>query len=112
MKPGAYVIKLRARTDLRNRRAARRVKSGKLLAVGLDVLADEPATANDPLVAAWQANEPWIRGRMLLNPHAGFSVRTHSSICGRKAVQDGVFLSARPVRSLTAVNAQYIKRQR
>ena len=24
------------------------------------------------LVAAWHANEKWIRGRVLLNPHGGF----------------------------------------
>lgn len=48
------------------------LKSGRLQCVGLDVLPEEPAQMNDPLVAVWRANEPWIRGRVIINPHAAF----------------------------------------
>ena len=49
-----------------------RVNDKLSLAVGLDVLPKEPGQAEDPLVAAWKENAPWIRGRVLLNPHAAF----------------------------------------
>ncbi len=70
MKPGAWFINT-ARGGICDSAALRDgLKSGKLAALGIDALPQEPATLEDPLVAAWHANEPWLRGRMLLNPHA------------------------------------------
>ena len=70
MKPGAWFINT-ARGAICDSAALRDgLKSGRLAALGIDALPEEPATLEDPLVAAWQANEPWLRGRMLLNPHA------------------------------------------
>lgn len=72
MKQGAYLINT-ARGEICDTSALLEgLKSGKLAAVGLDVLPSEPASPDDPLVDAWYANEPWIRGRMLLNPHSAF----------------------------------------
>ncbi len=70
MKPGAWFINT-ARGAICDSAALRDgLKSGRLAALGIDALPQEPATPDDPLVAAWQVNEPWLRGRMLLNPHA------------------------------------------
>ncbi|MBV9522648.1 MAG: C-terminal binding protein [Alphaproteobacteria bacterium] len=48
------------------------LKSGRLGGVGLDVLPKEPLDLADPLIAAWHADEPWIKGRVILSPHAAF----------------------------------------
>ena len=48
------------------------MKEGAVLAAGLDVLPEEPPNLTRPLIAAWQANEPWIRHRLLVTPHSAF----------------------------------------
>ena len=84
------------------------LRSGKLAAVGLDVLPKEPATVDDALVAAWQANEPWIRGRMLLNPHAGFYSPDSFVDLRRKAAQTAYFY-LRDGKLENCVNAEYLR---
>ena len=56
--------------------------------------------AEDPLVAAWQKNEPWIRGRVLLNPHAAFfspdayvDQRTKGVMTALNYLRDGTLVS-------------------
>jgi D-3-phosphoglycerate dehydrogenase/C-terminal binding protein len=48
------------------------LKSGRILAAGLDVLPKEPADAQHPLIAAWLNREPWLEGRLTLSPHAAW----------------------------------------
>lgn len=72
IKPGAYLINTARGPICDTAALLEGLRSGRLLAVGLDVLPKEPGQAEDPLVAAWQKNEPWIRGRVLINPHAAF----------------------------------------
>ena len=87
------------------------LKSGKLAAVGLDVLPAEPATPEDPMVAAWQANEPWIRGRVLLNPHVGFYSPDAFVDLRRKAVETAYhYLSEGKLAN--CVNAEYLAHPR
>jgi hypothetical protein len=38
-------------------------------------------------VAAWQLNEPWLRGRLLLNPHAAFYSPNSLADLRRKATE-------------------------
>ena len=87
------------------------LKSGKLGAVGLDVLPKEPGTLDDPLVAAWKANEPWIRGRMLLNPHAGWFSPDSFVDLRRKAMETAYFY-LREGKLTNCVNAEYLKNPR
>ncbi|MBI3915761.1 MAG: C-terminal binding protein [Betaproteobacteria bacterium] len=111
MKPGAWLI-CNARGPICDTAALLEgLRSGKLAAVGLDVLPKEPATPDDPLVAAWQANEPWIRGRVLLNPHAGFYSPDAFVDLRRKAVQTA-YDYLRDGRLANCVNAEYLKHRR
>ena len=43
-----------------------------LAAAGLDVLPQEPADPEHPLIKAWAAGEDWIDHRLLMTPHSAF----------------------------------------
>ncbi len=43
-----------------------------ILAAGLDVLPEEPANPNHPLIKAWAADEEWIDHRLVITPHSAF----------------------------------------
>jgi phosphoglycerate dehydrogenase-like enzyme len=111
MKPGAYLINTARGPICDTAALLAGLKSGKLAAVGLDVLPKEPATLDDPLVAAWQANEPWIRGRMLLNPHVGFYSPDAFVDLRRKAIETAYYY-LRDGRLDNCVNPQYLKQRR
>jgi D-3-phosphoglycerate dehydrogenase/C-terminal binding protein len=71
-KPGMIVINT-ARGPIVDLRALHRaLKSGRIAGAGLDVLAREPADAEDPLIGAWRRRESWLDGRLALSPHAAF----------------------------------------
>ena len=63
------------------------MKDGTVLAAGLDVLPEEPADAQRRLIKAWQADEAWIRHRLVLTPHSAFYTP--------ESARDIRFLSAR-----------------
>ena len=48
------------------------MKSGRVLAAGLDVLPEEPANMGRPLLKAWGANEEWIKHRLVVTPHSAY----------------------------------------
>lgn len=48
------------------------MKSGQIGGAGLDVLPEEPANMNRPLVSAWHREEEWINDRLLMTPHSAF----------------------------------------
>ncbi len=48
------------------------MKEGKVQAAGLDVLPEEPANPDHPLIKAWAADEEWIDHRLVLTPHSAF----------------------------------------
>jgi phosphoglycerate dehydrogenase-like enzyme len=112
MKPGAYVINTARGPVCDTTALLEGLKSGKLAAVGLDVLPKEPPAAHpDPLVAAWQANEPWIRGRMLLNPHSGFYSPASFVDLARKSIETAYFY-LRDGKLQNCVNAEYLTHRR
>ena len=111
MKHGAYVINT-ARGPICNTVAlVEGLRSGKLGAVGLDVLPKEPGTTDDPFVAAWQANEPWIRGRALLNPHSAFYSPDSNRDLRTKALETALFYLQDGVLG-NCVNAEFLKTRR
>jgi D-3-phosphoglycerate dehydrogenase/C-terminal binding protein len=111
IKPGAYLINTSRGPVCDTAALLEGLKSDRLLAVGLDVLPREPGQADDPLVAAWRANEPWIRGRVLLNPHAAFYSPDAYVDQRTKAVQTA-FNYLRDGTLVNCVNAEYLKQRR
>lgn len=111
MKQGAYVINTARGPICDTAALTEGLKSGKLAAVGLDVLPKEPASTDDPFVAAWSANEPWIRGRALLNPHAGFYSPDSFVDLRRKAMETAYFY-LRDGQLTNCVNAEYLRNAR
>jgi lactate dehydrogenase-like 2-hydroxyacid dehydrogenase len=111
MKQGAYLINTARGPICDTRALLMGLKSGKLAAVGLDVLPEEPPTLDDPLVAAWQVNEPWIRGRVLLNPHTGFYSPDSLVDLRRRAIETACFY-LRDGSLSNCVNLEYLKKRR
>ena len=111
MKEGAYLIST-ARGEICDTGAVvEGLKSGKLSAVGLDVLPKEPGTADDPFVAAWLANEPWIRGRALLGPHAAFYSPDSNRDLRTKALETALFYLRDGVLG-NCVNSEFLRNPR
>ena len=48
------------------------MKENMIQACGLDVLPEEPANPDHPLIKAWAADEEWIDHRLLVTPHSAF----------------------------------------
>ena len=48
------------------------LKSGQLGNVALDVLPEEPPQFTHSLIRSWQADESWLGGRFIINPHSAF----------------------------------------
>ena len=67
------------------------MRSHTVLAAGLDVLPDEPANLNAPLIAAWHRNEDWLKHRLVITPHSAFftpeSVRDIRAFTARTAAR-------------------------
>ena len=111
MKPGAYLLNTARGPICDTAALVEGLKNGRLAAVGLDVLPVEPGGANDPLVAAWQADEPWIRGRVLLGPHAGW-FSPDSFVDLRRKSMETCFYYLRDGKLANCVNAEFLKHRR
>ncbi len=48
------------------------LKAGRPTGAALDVLPQEPANPDHPLIKAYMAREDWLEGRLMLSPHAAF----------------------------------------
>jgi phosphoglycerate dehydrogenase-like enzyme len=111
IKHGAYLINTARGPVCDTAALLEGLRSGRLLAVGLDVLPKEPGHADDPLVAAWKENAPWIRGRVLLNPHSAFyspdsyvDQRTKGVQTALNYLRDGTIVNC--------VNAEFLSKRR
>lgn len=87
------------------------MKDDTVLAAGLDVLPDEPANIDKPLIAAWHKGEGWIRHRLVVTPHSAFytpqSMWDMRGFAARTVVR-----YLRDGRLENLVNEEFIKNQR
>ena len=87
------------------------MKANTVLAAGLDVLPDEPANVDKPLIAAWLAGEAWLKHRLIVTPHSAFytpqSLRDIRLLSARTA---GRFL--RNGRLENCVNEAFLRHRR
>ncbi|MBB3930225.1 D-3-phosphoglycerate dehydrogenase/C-terminal binding protein [Kaistia hirudinis] len=87
---------------------AEALKSGKVAGAGLDVLPREPADPDHPLIKAFAAGEDWLRGRLVLSPHAAFYSPDAIKDMQRKAVEV-IVAYLNEGRLTNCVNRQFLK---
>ena len=76
------------------------LRENRIRAAGLDVLPNEPADPDHPLLAAWSRNEDWIDDRLLITPHSAFN--TPESMADMRAKGIGVaidYLDGKPLQN-------------
>ncbi|MGE0719094.1 MAG: C-terminal binding protein [Alphaproteobacteria bacterium] len=87
------------------------LKSGRIAAAGLDVLPQEPPDPDHKLIAAWRRDEEWIRGCLVLLPHAAFySAQSLWDI--RYKAAETVALMLKQGRLRNCVNGELLKEAR
>jgi len=82
------------------------IRTGQLAGAGIDVLVDEPPSADNPLIAAWRDPDDPCHHRLIVNPHSAFyceeglmEMRTKGAAACRAA------LCGEPIRNI--VNHPY-----
>jgi D-3-phosphoglycerate dehydrogenase/C-terminal binding protein len=84
------------------------IRDGQIGGAGLDVLPMEPPDTSHPLIDAWRNQEPWLKGRLVLTPHAGFYSPASSRDLRLKSVQQ-VLDYFRHGRLTTCVNRKELE---
>jgi lactate dehydrogenase-like 2-hydroxyacid dehydrogenase len=87
------------------------MRSGVVKAAGLDVLPEEPANTDHPLIRAFAAHEDWLAHRLVLTPHSAFF--TPESVFDMRAKSAQVAATyLRDGRLQNCVNEALLKRRR
>ena len=81
---------------------------GRVAGAGLDVLPQEPANPEHPLVKAWTSREAWLDGRLILTPHAAFYSPDAMKDMQRKAVEV-ILAFVNEGRLTNCVNREFLK---
>lgn len=84
------------------------LRSERIWAAGLDVLPQEPPDPAHPLLAAWRKKESWIKGRLILTPHAAFYSAESIADIRRKGMET-VMLRLREGKLRSCVNQDFLK---
>lgn len=83
------------------------LREGRIAGAGLDVLPEEPANPDHPLIAAWRAGEPWVRDRLVVTPHSAFYSPAALEDMQRKAIEV-IVAYLREGTLMNCVNAQFL----
>lgn len=76
------------------------LRSGRLNAVALDVLPEEPPKPG-LLIDAWRRREAWVDGRLVINPHSAFHSHEASIEMRRKVAENALrYVNGRPLRDV------------
>lgn len=90
MKPGVVVINTARGALIDLDALTEGLQAGRIGAIGLDVLPDQPPDPAHPLFAALRDGVPWTRGRVVLTPHAAFLGADAIADMRRKAIETAV----------------------
>ncbi|MCB1692341.1 MAG: C-terminal binding protein [Pseudomonadales bacterium] len=87
------------------------IVSGRIGGAGLDVLPEEPANLDRPLIKAWRGDDPELADRIVITPHSAFytpesayDMRTKGITVALKYLRTG--------RLENCVNAEYLELRR
>lgn len=110
-KPGLILINT-ARGEIVDLDALEQAMRGdRVRAAGLDVLPEEPANPSHPLIAAFSANDEWLRHRLIITPHSAFCTpESVYDMRAKGAEVAGTYL--REERLMNCVNQQFLTKRR
>lgn len=84
------------------------MKAGTPAGAGLDVLPDEPANTDHPLIKAYMDREDWLEGRLMISPHAAFysppglvDLRSKAAATAAARLRDGSVRNCQNLEFLT-----------
>lgn len=83
------------------------LRDGRLGGAALDVLPQEPIDYSHPMIAAFEASEDWLDGRLIITPHAAF-YSPDSVIDMRRIATENVVNYLRDGRLRSCVNADLL----
>lgn len=73
MKSGSYLIVTSRGGIINNLQDIESaLKCNHLMGAAFDVLPNEPPNYQNSLIKAWKEQQPWVRGRLIINPHCAY----------------------------------------
>lgn len=72
MPAGGYLVNTARGAVVDSAAVIESIANGHLAGAGLDVLAQEPPPADDPLIVAWRDPKHPVHHRVIINPHSAF----------------------------------------
>ncbi|MBU0672694.1 MAG: C-terminal binding protein, partial [Candidatus Margulisbacteria bacterium] len=99
-KPGAILINTARGAVVDLEALYRAMKDDQVKACGLDVLPVEPSDDSQKLIVAYEKNEDWIRGRLIVTPHVAFySPESYEEMRRKAALEAKQILEGKPARN-------------
>ncbi|MDP2923771.1 MAG: C-terminal binding protein [Candidatus Omnitrophota bacterium] len=84
------------------------LKNNIIQAVATDVLPQEPPDENHSLIKSWRSNEEWIKGRLIISPHAAFySEEAGFDLCCKAVIAARDAVLGKQPRNI--VNKEFLK---
>ncbi len=90
LKPGAFLINTARGPIVDPDAVLESLRAGRLAGAGLDVFPVEPPAGDEPLLLAWQNDDPALAGRLILTPHSAFYSASSLADLRRKSAEVAV----------------------